>query len=259
MMEGCGHYACSFTLRRRGYWVRVQAAWLLGSRSGGVVVGFASGGVVTGFASGGVVTGFASGGVVVGSVEWVLSLRDLLTALSPNPSAGYPQKRSRFCGVRPVGKGLYTPPSGVNAGFASSGVVIPISENNLAVLARLAVLSVLSSARRLASLISGIGITRKEIRSRSAGFFVFARAKASVLGVVPASSQGKRQEAGVYPAWWLFRLFFAVCFIRILPARFFFGLPFFLQAHTFFPDGARDVGRLPFGFAQLADAFEVDA
>ena len=217
MREGCGHYACSFTLRRRGYWVlrssgvvtgfafkrrgywiRVQAAWLLGSRSGGVVVGFTSGGVVT---------GFASGGVVVGSVEWVLSLRDLLTALSPNPSAGYPQKRSRFCGVRPVGKGLYTPPSGVNAGFASSGVVIPIPENNLAVLAR------------LASLISGIGITRKEIRSRSADFFVFARAKASVLGVVPASSQGKRQEAGVYPAWWLFRLFFAVCFIGKLLSR----------------------------------------
>ena len=151
----------------------VQAAWLLGSRSGGVV------------------TGFALGGVVVGSVEWVLSLRDLLTALSPNPSAGYPQKRSRFCGVRPVGKGLYTPPSGVNAGFASSGVVIPISENNLAVLARLAVLSVLSSARRLASLISGIGITRKEIRSRSADFFIFAKAKASVLGVVPVSSPGQ--------------------------------------------------------------------
>ena len=111
-----------FAFKRRGYWVRVQAAWLLGSRSGGVV------------------TGFALGGVVVGSVEWVVSLRDLLTALSPNPSAGYPQKRSRFCGVRPVGKGLYTPPSGVNAGFASSGVVIPIPENNLAVLARLAVL-----------------------------------------------------------------------------------------------------------------------
>ena len=51
MREGCGHYACSFTLRRRGYWVSrssgvvtgfyVQAAWLLGSRSSGVVTGFA--------------------------------------------------------------------------------------------------------------------------------------------------------------------------------------------------------------------------
>ena len=37
--------------------------------------------------------------------------------------------------------------------------LIPIPENNLAVLARLAVLNILSAARRLASLISGIGIT----------------------------------------------------------------------------------------------------
>ena len=37
--------------------------------------------------------------------------------------------------------------------------LIPVPENNLAVLARLAVLPVQSSARRLASLISGISIT----------------------------------------------------------------------------------------------------
>ena len=86
-----------FAFKRRGYWVRVQAAWLLGSRSGGVVVGFASGGVVT---------GFASGGVVVGSVEWVLSLRDLLTALSPNPSAA-PHKNARvFVGCGQWGRGF---------------------------------------------------------------------------------------------------------------------------------------------------------